>query len=140
MTRRFAVVLLLTTVGGCRSAGAGAGPADAPRASTTDIALVDATTVVGDCPDSSKLDAGAAERTIHRLVEGCDGVPGGSAHFSATLTPNGRIELAAPDGNVAAGVVPTCVLKHQLTHRLPLKAACHLDVRVEQKALAKPGP
>lgn len=139
MTLRIGLAIALAVIAsGCRSKGTAApAPADPTSATSAttgvEIAMVDATVVVKDCPDSAKLDPGAVAKTLRKLVDGCTGVPGGAAHFSATLLPSGRIELAAPDGNVAAGVVPTCVLKNPLVHKLPLKSACHTDVAVEEK-------
>ena len=132
-------VLLVTIVlSGCKSATPEpASPAPSGSAAgLPNVAEVAADVVVLDCPDSAKLNPRAAEGSIHRLVEGCTTVPGGIAHFAATLQPGGRIELAAPDGNTAEGVVPTCVLKHELVHKLPLHQACKLDVRLSER---KPG-
>ena len=51
---------------------------------------------------------------------------------------HGRIELAAPDGNTADGVVPTCVLAHQLIHAVALKSACKFDVKLEERNITAP--
>lgn len=130
--RPVAAVLLAGSLalgcGGGAKPSPSAPPTPAASSSAGDISLVDATVVVKDCPDSSKLDPNALERTLRKLAEGCSSVPGGLAQLSATLLPSGRIELAAADG-----MVPTCVLKNPLVHRLPLKSACHTEVRVEEK-------
>jgi hypothetical protein len=129
-----AVVALAGLVVGCRS-GAAPAPATAtpaPSGSGRDIALIDTTVVIKDCPESSKLDPAVLDRTLRKFVEGCSSVPGGSTLLSATLAPNGRIELGAPDG-----MVPACMLKNPLVHQLPLKLACRTEVRVEEKKSAR---
>ena len=75
-------------------------------------------------------------RTIQDLVDPCASVPGGRAHFSVAFLPNGKILLAAPDGNAAEGVVPTCVLKNGLAHKLHLASACKFDVDLEERKLS----
>ena len=107
--------------------------------------MVNASTVVSkNCPDGPKMNARAAQTTIQQLVSPCTAVPNGKAHFSATLLPGGHIELGSPDGNTEVGVVPTCVLKSRLTHSVPLKRPCMLDVELEEHnvtiTVAKPSP
>jgi hypothetical protein len=68
---------------------------------------------------------------MYQLVEGCSSVPGGSSQFGATLLPNGRIEIAAAPGQ--PDVVPICVLRHSLAHRVPLSQPCKLDVKIEEQ-------
>jgi hypothetical protein len=102
--------------------------------------MVDASVVIGACPDARRMNAKAANNTITKLVERCTQVPGGKAHFSATLKPNGTIEIASPEGNVADGMVPMCVLTHGLTHRVVLSKPCKLDVHLEERKLGGPPP
>jgi hypothetical protein len=116
------------------SEGSGSTPAvSAP------ISLVTSFVVVEQCPDSKKLDPKLAHREIDELVGPCKKVPGGAAHFSATLIPGGRVELASPSGDPAAGVVPTCLLQNQgqLKHKLRLGQRCKFDVKLEER-LAEP--
>jgi hypothetical protein len=103
------------------------------------ISLVTSMVVVEACPDSRKLDSRAANREIDELVGPCKKVPGGTAHFSATLLPGGRVELASPSGDPSEGVVPTCLVQKlgQLKHKLKLKTACKFDVKLEQR-IAEP--
>jgi hypothetical protein len=121
-------------LGAC--AGAKAAPMDedavddVPKSVTS---LVNASSVVSACPDSKSMNARAASNAIHHLVEPCAAVPGGRAHFSATLLPGGKIELASPAGNPADGVVPTCVLSGGLRHKVLLKSACTFDVKLEER-------
>ncbi len=106
-----------------------------------DIGIVDATVVIDSCPDAKSMNAKAANAAIRRLVEPCSKIPGGGAHFSTTLMPGGRIMLASPSGDPAEGVVPTCVLSNQLTHRVLLKKPCKFDVRLEERKLdTSPAP
>jgi hypothetical protein len=123
--------------GACGGASAvgpeAAGPADeAPRVKTS---MVSASAVVSACPDGKRMNAKLAADTIQKLVDPCASVPGGKAHFSAALLPGGKIELAAPGGNAAEGVVPTCVLQHGLTHKVLLKSPCKFDVELEERTV-----
>ena len=123
-------------LGACAPRAAGpeaAGPADVPHTITS---MVNASAVIAACPDARKMNAKAAADTIDHLVEPCAQVPGGKAHFSATLLPGGKIELASPEGKVAEGMVPTCALSHGLTHKLLLSKPCTFDVQLEER---KPG-
>lgn len=109
-------------------------PPDPPKDPA--ISLVTSVVVVDACPDYKKLDSKSATREIDELVGPCKNVPGGAAHFSATLLPGGRVELAAPTGDdPASGVVPTCLLQaqNQLKHKLRLANACRFDVKLEQR-------
>jgi hypothetical protein len=110
-----------------------ADPGPPPKAAS----LVNAVVVVGACPDAAKMDARRAEQAIRKLVGSCPEVPGGRAHFSATLLPNGKIELASPEGNPAEGVVPTCVLQHLLVHQVALGSPCKFDVALWQSAVVE---
>ena len=107
-------------------------PAALPRTVTS---MVNASAIIEACPDARKMNARTAAETINKLVDPCASVPGGSAHFSATLMPGGKIELAAPDGKVAEGVVPTCVLSHGLSHQVYLSHPCTFDVQLEERKL-----
>jgi hypothetical protein len=96
------------------------------------LAMVDATILVTDCSKVSNYSASAAEKTMRRLVEDCDSVPGGHVEFVATLVPGGRIEISSVDGT--DGTVPICVLRHQLQHQVAITKACKLHVQMEQKS------
>jgi len=100
-----------------------------------EIAMVTSFVMVDACPEAKLLDTKAATREIDELVGPCKKVPTGSAHFSATLLPGGRVELASPSGEPTEGVVPTCLLQNakQLKHKLRLKTACKFDVKLEQR-------
>ena len=104
------------------------------------ISLVTSMVVVEACPESARLDTRAANREIDELVGPCKKVPGGAAHFSATLLPGGHVELASPGGDPNEGVVPTCVLRQsrQLKHKLKLTKACKFDVKLEQRIAEPP--
>lgn len=106
-----------------------AGPAE------PNISLVTSMVMVEACPDAKTLNTKLATKEIEELVGPCKKVPGGAAHFAATLLPDGRVELAAPSGDVAEGIVPTCLLQKQsqLKHKLHVKTACKFDVRLEQR-------
>lgn len=110
--------------------------APAPAApAEPDISLVTSVVVFDACPDSKHIDTKQATREIDELVVPCKKVPGGAAHFSATLMPGGEVELGSPSGDRAEGIVPTCLLQQrkQLRHKLRLKAACKFDVKLEQR-------
>jgi hypothetical protein len=100
--------------------------------------MLNATAVISACPDNKRMNGKLAFEAVNRLVEPCAQVPGGKAHFAATLLPGGKIELASPEGNVAEGVVPTCVLRHGLTHRVLLTHRCTFDVQLEERKAGAP--
>lgn len=135
-----AVAMLLS--GGLLLAACAPKAADATDAGgelpRTVTSMVDASAVISACPDGRRMNAKAAADAINKLVEPCAQVPGGKAHFAATLKPGGKIELAAPDGNPAEGVVPTCVLEQGLKHKLLLKSACKFDVQLEERKVDAP--
>lgn len=108
---------------------------EAPHVKTS---MVSASAVVSACPDGRKMNAKLAAHAIQHLVDPCRTVPGGSAHFSVALLPGGKVELAAPDGNPVEGVVPTCVLRHGLMHKVLLHAPCKFDVQLEERNTIKP--
>ena len=110
-------------------------PADVPADSGPDIGIVNSTVVIDSCPDAKTINQKNARAAIGNLVSPCSQVPGGAAHFSATLMPGGRIVLASPSGDTADGVVPTCVLSKQLTHRVLLKKPCKFDVQLEERKM-----
>ena len=98
--------------------------------------VVNATILTNGCQNLGKGNSMLAESAMYHLVEACTSVPGGSAQFEATLEPGGQIDIAAVPGQPA--VVPICILKHSLQHKVPLKAPCHLDVKIEQTMVAMP--
>lgn len=137
------MILIVVAVLGCGTSGRtepqGPLPPPPDAGVTEPISLVTSMVVVDACPDSRKLDPKAANREIDELVGPCKKVPGGTAHFSATLLPGGRVELASPSGDPAEGVVPTCLVQKlgQLKHKLQLTKACKFDVKLEQR-IAEP--
>jgi hypothetical protein len=106
-------------------------PADGPAAR-----VVNATILANGCQALGRPNARLAESAMYQLVEACSSVPGGVAQFEATLQPGGRIEIAAAPGQ--PDVVPICILKHSLTHRVALTRPCRLDVRMEQTSVPVP--
>jgi hypothetical protein len=96
-----------------------------------ELEYVAATLMFTDCETVSNSKARVAQSTMRRLVEACTEVPGGTAQFTATLLPGGRIELTAPDGGL--GTVPTCVLRHELRHKVAISKPCTLQVQMSQK-------
>lgn len=139
----FAALTLGWSLGLGACAGAKVEPAteeatdDVPKSVTS---LVNASSVVAACPDSKRMNARAAANAIHHLIEPCATVPGGRAHFSATLLPGGKIELASPEGSTADGVVPTCVLRGGLHHKVKLMNRCTFDVQLEERKVTAPEP
>jgi hypothetical protein len=113
-----------------------------PRAETPGAApsrpvqAVSTVIVANGCANLGRANAKLAERAMDNLVEGCAHIPGGSVRFSATLLPTGRIAIAPGEGQ--PDVLPLCVLKHDLTHRVPLAKACVLNVRLEETTLRVP--
>jgi hypothetical protein len=103
-------------------------PVAHPPPSTAQV--VNATILANGCQSLGQPNAQLAERAMYDLVEGCTSVPGGDARFEATLEPGGRVVISAAPGH--ADVVPICVLKHALVHRVALSKPCQLDVRLEQ--------
>jgi hypothetical protein len=97
---------------------------------------VETSVVLGECEDSKTMNTRAAREAIRKLVDPCAAVPGGRAHFAATLLPDGRVRLAAPSGDPADGVVPTCVLENRLQHKVLLRHPCKFDVQLVER----PGP
>jgi hypothetical protein len=139
----FSALTLIGSLGLGACSGAKVEPAteepvdEVPKSVTS---LVNASSVISACPDNKRMNARAAANAINHLIEPCATVPGGKAHFSATLLPGGKIELASPEGNPADGVVPTCVLKGGLHHKVKLMHACTFDVQLEERKVATPDP
>lgn len=125
---------------GLAACGGKARPAEEPDLSKSPTSLVNATSVVSACPDSKRMNTRDGSNAINRLVEPCVAVPGGRAHFSATLLPGGKIELASPEGNPADGVVPTCVLHSGLRHKVQLRSPCTFDVKLEERKVGGSAP
>jgi hypothetical protein len=98
--------------------------------------VVHATVLANGCQGLGASNGRLAERAMYDLVEGCNSVPGGAARFEATLEPGGRIRITAVSGQPP--VVPICVLKHPLVHKVPLAKPCTLDVRVEEETVSMP--
>ena len=98
--------------------------------------VVNATILTNGCEALGKPSAKLAERAMSELVEGCGEVPGGSARFGATLLPGGHIKIEGVAGQ--PDVVPICILKHSLVHRVPLERPCHLDVSIAQSTVPMP--
>jgi hypothetical protein len=123
------LLIASATVSACRT-----GTAASPDSSGSgNVSIVEATVVVSACPDAKNMNAKAARDAIRKLVDPCAAIPGGSAHFAATLHPDGRIELAAPSGDPAEGVVPTCVLRNKLAHKVLLRDDCKFDVKLDER-------
>jgi hypothetical protein len=117
----------IAVVVGCASS-----PPPAPPAGPS-AQLVNAVVLTNGCQNLGRQSASLAETAMNALVEGCSSVPGGSMQFHATLQPGGRIEISAAPGQPE--VVPICILKHALVHRVPLSKPCPLDVKIEQTSL-----
>ncbi|HEY8092042.1 MAG TPA: hypothetical protein VIF09_29475 [Polyangiaceae bacterium] len=135
---RFSLALALLVVA-CGSKPPPADTASPPPVAPSGRAaqVVNATVLTNGCQDLGNASARLAESAMYQLVEGCTTVPGGVAQFSATLQPGGRIEITAASGQ--PDVVPICILKHALTHRVPLTRPCRLDVKIEQTNVTVPG-
>jgi hypothetical protein len=133
-----AVTVAAVTLVACANKPPQEAPAQEPPGSSA--RLVSATVLANDCGTVDRAYAKLAENAMHKLVEGCTSVPGKSARFTATLSPGGRIEIvAAVDGGAPQpDVVPICILKNELRHKVPLKQACKLEVRLEEGTLALP--
>jgi hypothetical protein len=108
-------------------------PPSPPKGSS--VSLVTSMVMIDACPASKQLDSKRATKEIEELVGPCTKVPGGAAHFSATLLPDGRVELASPSGDPSEGIVPTCLVQTQtqLRHKLRLAKPCKFDVKLEQR-------
>jgi hypothetical protein len=109
-----------------------------PPPSGPSAQLVNAVVLTNGCQSLGRQSSGLAESAMNALVEGCASVPGGSMQFHATLQPGGRIEISAAPGQPA--VVPICILKHALVHRVQLTKPCQLDVKIEQTSVPMNAP
>lgn len=114
------------------------GPAQPEEPAAPPLSLMNATVIAKTCPDVTRTNARAAESAIKKLVEPCTKIPGGDAHFTATMLPGGRIVLGSPDGDPTEGTVPTCVVKNQLTHKIQLRKPCEYRVYLEERSIAAP--
>jgi len=130
---RIALGTLLALLVGCASRDK---PATAAAPSAARAQVVHATVLANGCQGLGAANGRLAERAMYDLVEGCNSVPGGAARFEATLEPGGRIRIAAASGQPP--VVPICVLKHPLVHKVPLAKPCSLDVRVAEETVSMP--
>ena len=131
-------VASLALVAGCASSPPPASvppPAEPPGPSAQ---LVNAVVLTNGCQSMGRQSALLAESAMSSLVEGCASVPGGSMQFHATLQPGGRVEISATPGQ--PDVVPICILKHALVHRVPLTKPCPLDVKIEQTSVPMSAP
>lgn len=131
---RWPVLLLLVACAPKERAAEPTAKAPGTQPASRAAEVVNATILVNGCEGFGRANGKLAEKTMVGLVEGCSSVPGGSAKFSATLEPNGRIEIEAVAGQ--PDVVPICILRHSLTHRVPLSQPCRLDVKIEQQRVA----
>lgn len=143
MTARAPLAFAILATGGLLFGACASKPAaDASEAGEmphTATSMVNASAMISACPDGRRMNAKVVADTINKLVEPCARVPGGKAHFAATLLPGGKIELASPEGKVAEGVVPTCVLSHGLTHHVLLNKPCTFDVQLEERKIGAGG-
>jgi hypothetical protein len=136
-----AALAILALVAGCGSSQpcAATPPPSEPAAPAGPSAqMVNALVLTNGCQDLGKQSARLAEGAMNALVEGCASVPGGTMQFHATLQPGGRIEISAAPGQ--PDVVPICILKHALVHRVPLTKPCPLDVKIEQTSVPISAP
>jgi hypothetical protein len=108
-------------------------PAASAQVAAASAQVVNATILTNGCQELGRTNAKLAEAAMNQLVEGCTAVPGGSAQFQATLEPGGRIAIAAASGQ--PDVVPICILKHSLQHKVALTRPCRLDVKIEQTSV-----
>jgi hypothetical protein len=132
---RAAASVRLATLAALASCGPSepARSAGAPQAARS-ATIVNATIVTNGCQNLGAASARLAERAMYDLVEGCAAVPGGTTRFHATLQPGGRIEIVAGPGQPE--VIPICVVKHSLLHKVRLSEPCGLDVKLEETTLA----
>jgi hypothetical protein len=85
------------------------------------------------CATLTGVNGRLAEEAMHKLVDACASVPGGSTRFTLTLLPSGRIEL--PQSPDQPETIPTCVLKNDLRHRVSLQKPCSLVVKLEETSV-----
>lgn len=133
--RFLAAAIAVTTACACAPPRPTASPAEEGPSGRA-ARFVNATILANGCQKLGASSAQLAEHAMYDLVEDCRSVPGGSARFGATLQPGGRIEITAVPGY--ADVVPICVLKHSLSHKVPLAKPCRLDVKIEEARVTLP--
>ena len=125
--------LLCLLCADCASSSFSSGGAS-PSPASRNAEVVNATIVENGCQSLGVANARLAERAMYELVEGCASIPGRRAQFIATLQPGGRIEISAGPGQPQ--VVPICVLKHSLVHKVPLTRPCGLNVKLEETTVS----
>jgi hypothetical protein len=128
---RLSLVVLATLGAACA-----ASPPPAPTPPPPEPAkaqLVSATIAVNGCAALAGANSRLAEEAMHRLVDACTSVPGGSTRFTVTLLPGGRIDLT--QGPDQPDTIPTCVLKNDLRHRVALPKPCSLVVKLEETSV-----
>jgi hypothetical protein len=135
---RVALASLVLLAAACASPPPPASAPVAPEPAGPSAQLVNALVLTNGCQDLGRKSAMLAEQAMNALVEGCASVPGGTMQFHATLQPGGRIEISAAPGQPE--VVPICILKHALVHRVPLTRPCPLDVKIEQTSVPVTAP
>jgi hypothetical protein len=130
------VIAASAACGGATTQTAPASPTTAEATTPSrPVSIVSSSVIVGSCPDAQKMNSKQAAKEIEELLGPCSKVPGGAAHFSATLMPNGQVELASPSGDPSAGLVPTCLVQNtnQLRHKVKLASPCKFDVNLEER-------
>jgi hypothetical protein len=132
---RFAFASIALVAGCASSPPQGSVP---PPPAGPSAQLVNAVVLTNGCQSMGRQSALLAESAMNSLVDGCASVPGGSMQFHATLLPGGRIEISAAPGQPE--VVPICILRHTLVHRVPLTKPCLLDVKIEQTSVPMNAP
>jgi hypothetical protein len=117
------------------SVSSGGATAQPPPPPPPTVSMVTSMVIIEACPDSKHFSAVRARQEIEELVGPCTKVPGGGAHFAATLRPDGSVELTSPSGDPKTGIVPTCLLqtRAQLRHKLRLTKPCMFDVKLEER-------
>lgn len=115
----------------------GTPPPQPPPADTTpSVQVVSASILTNGCASFGPVNGRLAAEAMHKLVEGCTSVPGGSTRFTVTLQPGGRIEL--PQGEGQPATIPTCVLKNELRHKVYLQKPCSLEVKLGESSVDLP--
>lgn len=135
-----AALAALSALPGCGAPPPPQEPAEPSEPPPPPIALMNATVVVESCPNVTKYNARMAENAIRKMIEPCTKVPGGAARFTATMVPGGNIKLASPSGDVSEGVVPTCVVTNELTHKVLLRKPCVFRIELEDRTIPQPPP
>jgi hypothetical protein len=115
-------------------AACAAAPPSPPPPQPPKAQLVSATIAMNGCATLTGVNGRLAEEAMHKLVDACASVPGGSTRFTLTLLPSGRIEL--PQSPDQPETIPTCVLKNDLRHRVSLQKPCSLVVKLEETSVS----